>query len=127
MGGDGGGVDSHHHGGVPKFHGGDETKYPGWKLMARARLFKLSKMKDFDPTTLGSELLLMLEVDGPAYDVVKDVDETTIRGEAGAEALWTLLCSAKLPPCREWSGLLSVAVELAVTLPPAMGPHSSHV
>ena len=74
--------------GVPRFVGDDEAAYPGWRLQARARLWKLERQERQKATrdgvegderaakeVLGSELLLMLDAKGPAFALVKDLDE----------------------------------------------------
>jgi hypothetical protein len=75
---------------VLRFDGLDESKYEGWAKWARARLRKLVK-QGLDEDLLGSELLLMLQPNTPAWDAVKHIPDAEIEAADGITKLWAAL------------------------------------
>ena len=76
--------------GIIRFTGEDESKFPGWKKWAKARLFRL-ETSGTEKKALGAELFGLLEPDSLAFEAVKDISEDVLFSEAGVKALWTML------------------------------------
>ena len=75
---------------VIRFDGKDPSQYPGRRKWAANRIWKMWK-NGTDDETLGSELLGLIIPNSPAWDVVKDISDTTIRSAEGETELWKAL------------------------------------
>ena len=73
-----------------RFSGKDESKYPGWRRWAKAKLNRLRR-QGLDEEGLASELVTWLEPDTPATDAIKELKDEQLFSSEGEALIWEKL------------------------------------
>jgi hypothetical protein len=82
-------------GGVIRFSGDKEEKYPGWKVWANAHLRKKTSYDDMglidNEGFLAAELVTLLQPDSEAFNAIKHISEDEKYGIGGYRLIWAAL------------------------------------